>query len=120
MAYSIARRGLGARTEPSQVEEFLARTMRRLATPREVRSLTSPWNRRRLCSPKGWSTSPITVQAATRTTAAEIPKSGAVSIRARLPCAQVRLRNSRTVSVPTLTADEIARMEQLNPKTAEQ
>ena len=42
VAYSIARRGLSARTEPSQVEEFLARTMRRLATPREVRSLTNP------------------------------------------------------------------------------
>ena len=29
-------------TEPSQVEELLARTMRRLATPCEVRSMTNP------------------------------------------------------------------------------
>lgn len=42
VAYSIARRGLSARTEPSQVEELVARTMRRLATPREVRSMTNP------------------------------------------------------------------------------
>jgi mono/diheme cytochrome c family protein len=39
LAYSIARRGLSARAEPSQVEEFLARTMRRLATPRDVRMM---------------------------------------------------------------------------------
>jgi len=42
LAYSIARRGLSARTEPSQAEEFVARTMRRLATPRDVRSTTNP------------------------------------------------------------------------------
>lgn len=41
-AYSIARRGLGTRTEPSGVEEQLARTMRRLATPGDVRAMTNP------------------------------------------------------------------------------
>lgn len=42
LAYSVARRGLSARTEPSRVEEGLARGMRRLATPRAVRSMTNP------------------------------------------------------------------------------
>lgn len=41
-AYSIARRGLGTRTEPSGVEERLARTMRQLATPGHVRGMTNP------------------------------------------------------------------------------
>lgn len=38
VAYSIARRGLSTRTEPSRVEEVVARTMRRLATPGAVRT----------------------------------------------------------------------------------
>jgi mono/diheme cytochrome c family protein len=42
LAYSIAARGLSARAEPSQFEELLAGTMRRLATPREVRSMANP------------------------------------------------------------------------------
>lgn len=42
ITYSIARRGLSARTEPSRVEEFVARSMRRLATPRAVRTMTNP------------------------------------------------------------------------------
>ena len=42
LAYSVARRGLSTRTEPSRVEERLARGMRRLATPRAVRSMTNP------------------------------------------------------------------------------
>ena len=42
VAYSVARRGLSARTEPSRVEEFVARTMRRLATPSAVRSMSNP------------------------------------------------------------------------------
>lgn len=42
MAYSIVSRGLSTRTEPSQGEEFLARSMRRLATTRAVRSMTNP------------------------------------------------------------------------------
>ena len=42
LAYSIARGGLGTRTEPSAAEEFLARGMRRLATPAAARSRTNP------------------------------------------------------------------------------
>ena len=40
--YSVARRGLSNRTEPSAVEEMLARTTRRLATPTAVRSMHNP------------------------------------------------------------------------------
>jgi mono/diheme cytochrome c family protein len=43
--YSIVRRGLSARAEPSRVEELVARTMRGLATPRRVRSMTNPVKR---------------------------------------------------------------------------
>ncbi len=42
VAYSIARRGLSTRTEPSRVEEVVARTMRRLATPGAVRTQPNP------------------------------------------------------------------------------
>ena len=42
LAYSIARSGLSTRTEPSRVEELLARTTRRLATPSSVRSMRNP------------------------------------------------------------------------------
>lgn len=42
LAYSIARRGLGTRTEPSAAEVFLARIMRRLATPADVRPSSNP------------------------------------------------------------------------------
>ena len=42
LVYSVARRGLSARSEPSRVEEALARGMRRFATPRAVRSMTNP------------------------------------------------------------------------------
>lgn len=41
-AYSISRRGLSTRTEPSRLEEFMARSMRRLATPNAVRSMRNP------------------------------------------------------------------------------
>lgn len=41
-AYTVARRGLSTRTEPSRVEELLARAMRRLATPDGARSMTNP------------------------------------------------------------------------------
>jgi mono/diheme cytochrome c family protein len=40
--YSVLRRGLSTRTEPSAVEAFLARTARRLATPSAVRSMSNP------------------------------------------------------------------------------
>lgn len=41
LAYSIARRGLSTRAEPAWVEVIVARAMRRLATPREVSSMTN-------------------------------------------------------------------------------
>jgi mono/diheme cytochrome c family protein len=42
LAYTVTRRGLSARDEPSRVEELLARGMRRLATPNGVRQMTNP------------------------------------------------------------------------------
>jgi mono/diheme cytochrome c family protein len=42
LAYSIVRRGLSARGEPTRVEEWVARTMRSLATPSAVRSTRNP------------------------------------------------------------------------------
>jgi mono/diheme cytochrome c family protein len=42
IAYSIVRRGLSAHDEPGRVEELLARTMRRLATPQAVRDRSNP------------------------------------------------------------------------------
>ena len=42
VAYSIARRGLSTRTEPSRIEASLARTMRSVATPSRVRSMANP------------------------------------------------------------------------------
>jgi mono/diheme cytochrome c family protein len=42
LAYSVVRRGLSTRTEPSRIEESLARGMRRMATPRAVRSMANP------------------------------------------------------------------------------
>ncbi len=41
-AYTIVRRGLSTRVEPTRVEELLARSMRRLATPAAVRDTTNP------------------------------------------------------------------------------
>jgi mono/diheme cytochrome c family protein len=42
LLYSIARRGLSTRTEPTALEELVARAMRRVATPAAVRSMTNP------------------------------------------------------------------------------
>jgi mono/diheme cytochrome c family protein len=42
LLFAVARRGLSTRTEPSGVEELLARTARRLATPSAVRSMRNP------------------------------------------------------------------------------
>jgi mono/diheme cytochrome c family protein len=39
LAYSVARRGLSTRAEPSRLEELVARTMRNVATPSEVRAM---------------------------------------------------------------------------------
>ena len=41
-AYSLARRGLSTRAEPSAVEAVVARAMRRLATPAAVQSRPNP------------------------------------------------------------------------------
>lgn len=41
-AYSIARRGLSTRVEPTRSEEIMARTMRRLATPSDLRRTPNP------------------------------------------------------------------------------
>ena len=41
-AYWIARRGLSARVEPTRTEELMARTMRRFATPSNVRRMPNP------------------------------------------------------------------------------
>ena len=42
LAYSVIRRGLSTHTEPSRVEEAIARTMRSLATPQEMRERRNP------------------------------------------------------------------------------
>ena len=42
VAYTIVRRGISARTEPSRVEAIVARTMRSLATPAPVKSRPNP------------------------------------------------------------------------------
>jgi mono/diheme cytochrome c family protein len=41
-AYTVVRRGVSTRAEPSRVEELLARGMRRLATPGAVRAEPNP------------------------------------------------------------------------------
>ena len=42
LAYSIVKRGLSTRTEPSRAEAYIARTVRSLATPSDVRSMKNP------------------------------------------------------------------------------
>lgn len=42
LSYSVVRRGIGTRSEPSRVEGLVARGMRRLATPAPVRSRANP------------------------------------------------------------------------------
>jgi mono/diheme cytochrome c family protein len=42
VAYTIARRGLSTQVEPTAVEEVVARSMRRLATPAAVRDAANP------------------------------------------------------------------------------
>lgn len=42
LLYSITRRGLGTRTEPTRVEVAVARAVRGLATPRALRAQTNP------------------------------------------------------------------------------
>jgi mono/diheme cytochrome c family protein len=42
LVYSVARRGLSAHDEPSRIEAFVARAMRRLATPQAMRARQNP------------------------------------------------------------------------------
>ena len=42
VAYSIAKRGLSTRTEPTRAEALAARSMRHLATPAAVRAMRNP------------------------------------------------------------------------------
>jgi mono/diheme cytochrome c family protein len=42
VAYSIVKRGLSTRTEPSRAEKYIARTLRSLATPSAVRTMKNP------------------------------------------------------------------------------
>jgi mono/diheme cytochrome c family protein len=42
LVYSIARRGLSTRVEPSRLEELIARSVRRAATPASMRTMTNP------------------------------------------------------------------------------
>ena len=42
LVYSIVKRGLSTRTEPTRAEEYIARTVRSLATPSDVRSMKNP------------------------------------------------------------------------------
>ena len=41
-AFSIARRGLSTRVKPTRTEEIVARTMRRFATPSDLRRTPNP------------------------------------------------------------------------------
>jgi mono/diheme cytochrome c family protein len=45
LGYSIARRGLSTRVEPSRIEELMARSMRSLATASRARSMRNPVER---------------------------------------------------------------------------
>ena len=40
--YGLSRRGLSTRAEPTRAEEFLARSLRRLATPSALRTMPNP------------------------------------------------------------------------------
>jgi mono/diheme cytochrome c family protein len=157
VAYSIARRGLSARTEPSQVEELVARTMRRLATPREVRSMTNPVEPTEAVLTEGlehFADHCASCHANDGSGDTEIGRRlypRAPDMRAGptqklsdgelfsiiengvrltgMPAWETGTPEGQRASwalvhfirrLPTLTDDEIARMEQLNPKTAEQ
>ena len=157
VAYSIARRGLSARSEPTQVEELVARTMRRLATPREVRSMTNPVEPTEAVLTEGlehFADHCSSCHANNGSGDTEIGRSlypRAPDMRAAptqelsdgelfsiiengirltgMPAWGTGTPEGQRASwvlvhfirrLPTLTEDEIARMEQLNPKTAEQ
>ena len=86
LAYSVARRGLSTRAEPSRVEELLARGMRRLATPSATREMANPVPLTDAVRGRVGRTSPITAPSATPTTAAATRTSAADCIRPRPTC----------------------------------
>lgn len=157
VAYTVARRGLSTRSEPSGIEELLARTMRRLATPSDVRSTTNPVqptpevleealehfaDHCAMCHANNGSgdteigrslypRAPDMRAAPTQ----ELSDGELFSIIENgirltgMPAWGTGTPEGQRASwalvhfvrrLPTLTEDEIARMEQLNPKTAEQ
>jgi mono/diheme cytochrome c family protein len=157
VVYSIARRGLSARTEPSRVEEVVARTMRHFATPGEVRSRTNPVESTDTVLEEGlehFADHCAVCHANNGSGETEIGRSlypRAPDMRAAptqelsdgelfsiiengvrltgMPAWGTGTAEGQRASwalvhfirrLPTLTEDEIARMEQLNPKTAEE
>jgi len=156
-AYSVARRGLSTRTEPSGIEERLARTMRRLATPSNVRTMTNPVQPTREVLQEGLEHFADHCSSCHANNGSGDTGMGR-SLYPRAPdmrAAQTQeLSDGELFSIiengirltgmpawgtgtpegeraswalvhfirrlPALTEDEIARMEQLNPKTAEQ
>lgn len=156
-AYTVARRGLSTRVEPAAVEELLARTMRRLATPSDVRSMTNPVQLTRAVldeglehfadhcaschandgsgdTPIGRSLYPRApdMRAAPTQGLSDGELFAIIENGIRLtgmPAWGTGTPEGQRASwglvhfirrLPSLTEDEIARMEQLNPKTAEQ
>ena len=156
-AYTVARRGLSTRAEPSGIEQLLARTMRRLATPSNVRSMTNPVeptpevledglehfadhcaschaNNGSGDTEMGRSLYPRApdMRAAPTQELSDGELFAIIENGIRLtgmPAWGTGTPESQRASwelvhfirrLPTLTKDEIARMEQLNPKTAEQ
>lgn len=156
-AYTVARRGLSTRVEPSAIEELLARTMRRLATPSDVRSMGNPVqptpevleealehfadhcaschaNNGSGETEMGRSLYPRAPDMRAAQTQ-ELSDGELFSIIEKgirltgMPAWGTGTPEGQRASwalvhfirrLPTLTDDEIARMEQLNPKTAEQ
>jgi mono/diheme cytochrome c family protein len=157
VAYTVVRRGLSTRSEPSNVEEQLARTMRRFATPSNVRSMTNPVQPTAEVLEEGlqhfadhcaschanngsgdteigrslYPRAPDMREAPTQ----ELSDGELFSIIENgirltgMPAWGTGTPEGQRASwelvhfirrLPTLTEDEIARMEQLNPKTAEQ
>jgi len=157
LAYTVTRRGLSARDEPSRVEEFLARGMRRLATPSAVRQMTNPVPLTEAVREEGmehfadhcaachanngsgeaeigrglYPPAPDMRAAATQNlTDGELFSIIKNGIRLTgMPAWGTGTAESERASwalvhfvrrLPTLTAEEVDRMEALNPKTAEQ
>lgn len=157
VAYTVAQRGLSTRSEPSAIEELLARTMRRLATPTDVRTMTNAVQPTREVLDEGlehFADHCASCHANNGSGDTEIGRSlypRAPDMRAAptqelsdgelfsiiengirltgMPAWGTGTPEGQRASwalvhfirrLPTLTEDEIDRMEQLNPKTAEQ